>query len=160
VGGAWRTSIPAALVRGPGTCLFLERLWNIGGKSVFLPLCPVEQNPRMPKRPPVFNCRPKATRQPWDHGGKSRIERGYNHRWAKVRLVVLARDQHLCQPCRRRDRLTPATAADDIVPKAKGGTDELENLEATCEPCHQAKTLRDQGKRVRPRIGNDGWPID
>jgi 5-methylcytosine-specific restriction enzyme A len=139
--------------------LFAERLWNIGGKPAFLPRCLVKQKPRMAKLPPVFSCRPKATRQPWDHHGKSRQERGYGRAWDKLRLVVLARDKHLCQPCRREHRITPATAVDHVLPKAKGGTDDLDNLEATCDPCHQAKTLRDQGKRMRPRIALDGWPI-
>ena len=113
----------------------------------------------MPKPSPIVSCR--TTRRPaWDHRGKSRIERGYDNRWMKLRLVVLARDKHLCQPCRRKDRLTPAIAVDHIVPEAKGGTDELDNLEAICGPCHQAKTLADQGKRIRPRIAEDGWPIE
>ena len=73
---------------------------------------------------------------------------------------MLARDRHLCQPCRRTGRVTAATAVDHIVPKAKGGTDYLENLEAICEPCHRDKTIADQGKRVRRAIDVTGWPIE
>jgi 5-methylcytosine-specific restriction protein A len=78
----------------------------------------------------------------------------------KLRLVVLARDNHLCQPCYREGRITPATAVDHIIPKAKGGSDDLENLEGTCEPCHRDRTIADQGKRVRRRIAEDGWPAE
>jgi 5-methylcytosine-specific restriction enzyme A len=74
----------------------------------------------------------------------------------KLRLVVLARDQHLCQPCRRASRITPALAVDHITPKATGGTDELDNLEATCGPCHRDKTVRDQGSGRGDRLGKTG----
>jgi 5-methylcytosine-specific restriction enzyme A len=111
----------------------------------------------MPSKPPSVGSRTSRQR-PWDHGGKGRIERGYDHRWTKLRLVVLARDQHLCQPCHRAGRVTASEAVDHIIPKAKGGTDDLENLEAICESCHRDKTTADQGKRVRLRIAEDGWP--
>lgn len=34
----------------------------------------------------------------------------------------------------------PAVAVDHIVPKAEGGTDEDENLQAICKRCHKLKT--------------------
>jgi 5-methylcytosine-specific restriction protein A len=55
--------------------------------------------------------------------------------------------------------VTPAHAVDHITPKAKGGTDDLHNLQAICRACHLDKTLRDNGRRVKRRIGVDGWPI-
>ena len=98
----------------------------------------------------------------WDHGGKTRQQRGYGRQWESIRAVVLQRDKHLCQPCKRRERVTVAVAVDHITPKAKGGTDDLANLEAICSPCHTDKGLRDQGKRParRVRIGTDGWPVE
>jgi 5-methylcytosine-specific restriction endonuclease McrA len=80
----------------------------------------------MPNKSPVVGnqCSPRGA---WDHGGKGRIECGYDHRWMKLRLVVLARDQHLCQRCRRAGRVTAAKAVDHIRPKAKGGSDDLDN---------------------------------
>jgi 5-methylcytosine-specific restriction enzyme A len=93
----------------------------------------------MPNKPPIVGSR-TTRRVPWDHGGRGRIERGYDHRWMKLRLVVLARDQHLCQPCRRARRVSPATAVDHIIPKAKGGTDDLANLEAICDPAIGTRT--------------------
>ena len=98
------------------------------------------------------------TRRAWDHGGKSRHERGYGHQWERIRKLVLQRDNRLCQPCLRKSRVTPAAAVDHILAKAKGGTDELENLEAICRPCHLDKTMREQGRRRKRRIGVDGWP--
>ena len=56
--------------------------------------------------------------------------------------------------------LSPLAAqVDHVVPKAKGGADDPSNLRAICRPCHDAKTLQDAGKKPRPTIGADGWPV-
>lgn len=95
-------------------------------------------------------------------GRGSRHERGYGAAWVKTRARILARDMHMCQPCLRKGRPTPAHAVDHIKAKAKGGTDEDENLEATCDDCHKAKTAREaaeaQGRRAKVTFGADGWP--
>lgn len=114
----------------------------------------------MPRKPPTMRFGQSSPAKPRDHGGKSRQERGYGRAWDKLRLVVLARDKHLCQPCRRASRITAAEAVDHIIPKAKGGSDELANLEAICTPCHRDKSMADQGKRVRHLTGPDGWPVE
>lgn len=90
---------------------------------------------------------------------QSRHARGYGTAWDKVRALALQRDRHLCIPCLAGGRPTPATQVDHIMPKAKGGTDDLANLQSICTPCHEAKTLTDEGKRQRKTIGLDGWPI-
>jgi 5-methylcytosine-specific restriction protein A len=88
----------------------------------------------------------------------SRHQRGYGAAWDKLRVHILRRDNGLCQPCLRKNRITPATDVNHIKPKAQGGRDVDENLESSCGPCHDDETLRQQGKRVRPTIGTDGWP--
>lgn len=93
----------------------------------------------------------------WKHQG-SRHARGYGSRWVKLRLQVLRRDQHLCVVCRAAGRVRVATEVDHVVPRAKGGTDALANLQAICTPCHKAKTIADAGGKPRVRIGVDGWP--
>lgn len=90
----------------------------------------------------------------------SRHARGYGTAWDKLRKRILARDKHLCQACLRAGRITAGNHVDHIKPKAKGGTDEEGNLEVLCRPCHEAKTTRDSGRRVRPTIGVDGWPTE
>jgi 5-methylcytosine-specific restriction protein A len=102
------------------------------------------------------------TRRAWDHGGRSRHERGYGTAWEKLRKVVLQRDRHLCQPCLEAKRFTPANQVDHILAKANGGTDDPANLRAICSPCHTKKTLADQGKQSRKRrtIDLSGWPIE
>ena len=99
--------------------------------------------------------------------GTSRQSRGYGARWDKLRLTILRRDMHLCQPCDRAGRVTPGHTIDHIKPKAEGGTDEPGNLEVICTPCHAEKTaeeaaraqraLRDEGKA---HTGADGWRVE
>lgn len=99
----------------------------------------------------------------WTHGGKSRHERGYGSAWDRLRKTILTRDKHLCQHCFAKGRVTAGNQVDHIKPKAKGGTDDPANLTVLCRPCHDRKTIADQGKvrrKTRPAVGLDGWPID
>ena len=94
----------------------------------------------MPKRAPLHNKQPRRTGWQHDRIRGSRQERGYGRVWEKLRRVVLARDMHLCQVCASDGRVTTATEVDHIWPKAAGGTDEVENLQAICRKCHKRKT--------------------
>lgn len=95
----------------------------------------------------------------------SRHERGYGHLWDKLRIIVLRRDKGLCQPCLKINRTSLATQVDHILAKAKGGTDDTDNLQGICGDCHHEKTRAEsaeaQGKTYRPKqtIGSDGWPV-
>jgi 5-methylcytosine-specific restriction protein A len=111
----------------------------------------------MPSKPPQAGRRP-APRASWKHGHKSRHARGYGTAWDHIRKEVMKRDMRLCQPCLKENRVTPAHAVDHIVAKARGGTDDLANLQAICRACHLDKTLTDSGRRKRVTIGQDGWP--
>ena len=97
---------------------------------------------------------------------ESRHKRGYDSRWDRLRLLVLKRDNYLCQECMRQGRLTPLMvkpndhAVDHIIPKAHGGTDDMDNLQSLCRvPCHQEKTAKDEGWNRAATIGTDGWPL-
>lgn len=57
------------------------------------------------------------------------------------RLRVLNRDAHTCYYCGAND----ATHVDHVVPKAKGGGDELDNLVAACARCNLRKGSKSQG---------------
>lgn len=95
----------------------------------------------------------------------SRHERGYGAEWVKTRTRIMKRDNHLCQPCLTKGRPTPATEVDHVKPKAQGGTEDDDNLQAICHACHVEKTeaeaARAQGRTVRPRPRFDakGFPI-
>lgn len=98
------------------------------------------------------------TRKPWDHGGKSRTRRGYGQQHVNQRAALLAAEP-LCRMCREKGRVTPATIADHIVPLAQGGAAyDMANLQPVCADCHQDKTNADNGRRVKRRVGLDGWP--
>lgn len=96
--------------------------------------------------------------------GKSRHARGYDTAWDKLRKVILTRDKHLCQACKRKCWVQVGTHVDHIEPKSKGGADDSGNLECVCVACHAEKTAREgaeaQGRTYRPKlvIGIDGWP--
>lgn len=90
----------------------------------------------------------------------SRHSRGYDRHWDKLRKRILERDKHLCQECKRNGRIAAGNHVDHIVAKAKGGMDDASNLQTLCLTCHEAKTARDKGHRVKPVIGPDGWPLE
>lgn len=92
-------------------------------------------------------------------GRGTATERGYGTLWGKIRKVAMARDSGLCQPCVRSGKITKANEVDHIVPKSKGGADDLENLQAICKQCHKEKTAMEaNGGEIRKQIGLDGWP--
>jgi 5-methylcytosine-specific restriction endonuclease McrA len=70
--------------------------------------------------------------------------RGYGSAWAKLSKAVVRRDGYVCAYCGRR-----ATTADHVVPKARGGTDDMSNLVAACRSCNGRKGVRisDQARR-------------
>jgi 5-methylcytosine-specific restriction protein A len=100
-------------------------------------------------------------RKSWHHAKESRHERGYGAAWDNLRKVVLARDCGLCKcgECTRLGRIKRASQVDHIVPKAQGGTDDMDNLQAIAADCHERKTLIEQGKQPRTKVGLDGWPV-
>lgn len=87
-----------------------------------------------------------------DRGRGSRHKRGYGSKWDKKRQQILERDGGLCQVCLKRGVVTAAKQVDHIVPKAEGGTDQDENLQAICVPCHRVKTL-EEARRARHSVG-------
>ena len=82
----------------------------------------------------------------WQQKHGNITQRGYGRDWQKLRLLVLSRDDYLCQACRRLGRLTMASTVDHIVPKAQGGDDAMSNLQSLCRPCHQAKTVTESSQ--------------
>jgi 5-methylcytosine-specific restriction protein A len=115
----------------------------------------------MPKKPPLLGA--KSPRLAWNHGGKTRQQRGYGRDHERMR-ALLKRTVILCEECSRQGRTTPGTHADHIVPLAKGGTGDRSNYQLLCASCHALKSIHDQGKNPRLRrrrtIDVTGWPIE
>jgi 5-methylcytosine-specific restriction protein A len=81
-------------------------------------------------------CRDHQTRKPWQNVSARNQSRPSN--WASIRTQVLARDRFTCQSCGARSELE----VDHLVPVAKGGSWELDNLWTLCAPCHKSKTRK------------------
>lgn len=83
----------------------------------------------------------------WPRNEKSkgnRHQRGYGNDWEKLRELALERDEFLCVSCDENDIVKPATTVDHIIPKAHGGTDDLDNLQSLCDCCHKEKTANER----------------
>lgn len=65
-------------------------------------------------------------------------------KWANVRKMVLARDHHLCQACKRDGKLKQGNQIDHIIPAEKRPElfYVLDNLQTLCGSCHSAKTQK------------------
>ncbi len=63
--------------------------------------------------------------------------RGYGAAWQKLREDVLQRDGWVCRYCGGA-----AKTVDHVIPKARGGTDDLRNLVAACLRCNSVKGAR------------------
>lgn len=51
----------------------------------------------------------------------------------------------LCAACLAIGRITTATEVDHIMPLAKGGSNDLTNLQSLCKRCHSRKTATEDG---------------
>lgn len=60
---------------------------------------------------------------------------------AQIKRDVMARARHQCENCRSRYALQ----IDHILPRAKGGLDEEENLRVLCRSCNQRAAIEDFG---------------
>ena len=90
---------------------------------------------RLPTFKPPWVGQRKRPRAP-DTNRPSATARGYcSAGWKAARREVLLRDNYQCQVCKavvagRRAHV------DHIVPKSKGGSDEVANLRTLCVSCH------------------------
>lgn len=82
--------------------------------------------------PTLKNTQPTLVKQ--ENYGQGRGGR----QWRRIKKLVHERDQWICCRC---GRITMDLECDHIVNKAQGGTDDMENLQSLCPPCHLEKTL-------------------
>ena len=76
-------------------------------------------------------------------------QRGYGSHWRKKRATVLERDRHLCRCESCKGQRLPASEVDHILPKKRGGSDDLSNLRAMNSGCHKLKTQKESAAARR-----------
>jgi len=59
---------------------------------------------------------------------------GGSRAWRRLRLDVLERDGWTCHWCGG-----PASHADHLLPRSRGGADDPDNLVAACSPCNLSR---------------------
>lgn len=88
------------------------------------------------------------------------VKRKGGRQWRKLRAALLDQEP-LCRSCMATGRVTAATEVDHITPLHKGGQEyQASNLQPMCKPCHDEKTLDEQGVKGKVAIGLDGWPVE
>ena len=110
---------------------------------------PVSPPRPSPKHPTVLLGRgatcPQCPKHNWvsDKMRGNRHQRGYGKQWDKLRLVILRRDNYLCQHCKSNGHMVAAKDVDHIIPKSQGGTDSTNNLMSLCSECHKHKSSKE-----------------
>lgn len=77
----------------------------------------------------------------YDARRDSPSKRGYDVHWKRLRKMKLTRDP----VCETVDCGRPASEVDHVLPLAKGGENDWENLQSLCHPCHSRKTATEDG---------------
>jgi len=77
------------------------------------------------------------------------VERKRGYAGVLDRKRIRARDCDLCQQCKREGRTTIGHPVDHIIPLVDGGTDDDDNKETLCVPCHDIKSAREARQRAR-----------
>lgn len=67
------------------------------------------------------------------------ISRLRGDEWDRVRNAVFLRDRFICQYCWKR---VDKPHCDHVIPKSRGGKDEIENLKTACPECNLRKGAR------------------
>jgi 5-methylcytosine-specific restriction endonuclease McrA len=98
----------------------------------------------------------------WRSDKRKTSERGYGHKWQKARALYLSCNP-LCVMCHAEKRITAANTVDHKLPHK--GNEVLfwdqSNWQSLCAEHHNSdKQAIEKSGRARPRIGQDGYPID
>ena len=88
-------------------------------------------------------------------GNAVRIDDLSGGSWGTIRKRIRERDGYRCRCC---DTAVRAGVVEHIKPLVQGGSNEDDNLQLLCQPCHDDKTNRDNGRKVKRRVGADGIP--
>lgn len=67
----------------------------------------------------------------------------------KDRATIKARDNGMCQECKRHGITRPGCKVDHTIPLWDQGSDTAPNKQLLCDPCHEAKSKVEAGIRAR-----------
>lgn len=81
-----------------------------------------------------------VNRLPTAKANKTKWGEGRGRPWRRLRDQILLRDQYTCRSC---GVVTMELEVDHILNRAEGGTDDPENLQSLCIPCHKLKTHKE-----------------
>lgn len=137
MGGAEILAVAKGMQRGPDASIvytMIEALREVGTPAKAIAIAVLEVAKKAAEADGYARFRGRDSHTSAKDSNKSR--RGLsNKRWREIRLRVLERDEWQCQYCGDREDLT----CDHIVPLARGGGNEDENLTAACRRCNSSK---------------------
>ena len=73
--------------------------------------------------------------------------------WKALRASCIQRDHGRCVACGERGLI-----ADHIIPRKRGGPDNLANLRTLCRRCDNQRHADKAGIPRKVAVGVDGWP--
>jgi 5-methylcytosine-specific restriction enzyme A len=91
-----------------------------------------------------------APRKAWVRPTPPPVERKRGRAGQRERAQVLA-EEPLCRPCYAAGRTSASEQVDHIVPLAQGGSDDRENKQGICRPCHRKKSAAEAAAGRRRR---------
>ena len=76
------------------------------------------------------------------------VERKRGSAGVKDRSRIKERDCGLCVLCREQGKVSAGTVVDHRIPLWNGGSDEDDNKQTLCIPCHDQKTAQEAKQRA------------
>lgn len=77
---------------------------------------------------------------------------GTSTQWRRARGMAFRVHGNACVQCGDK-----ATEIDHIIEVDSGGTDDIENLQPLCSPCHRVKTSKYNSKRMTKKPESSGF---
>lgn len=99
----------------------------------------------MPRQPPVFRAPGARERKPWQPSGAVVDKRKRGRAGMRDRAEVIA-EEPFCRECLKQGKRVATDIVDHIVPLAWGGSDDRENKQGLCDPCHDEKSKRERAE--------------
>ena len=91
------------------------------------------------------------------------IKRLAGRKLQETRKRLWLEAQGKCAMCQRITAPNAGPAGfelDHIIAVTHEGTNEDDNLQVLCHPCHEIKTNADLGYQPKVETGADGWPVE